>query len=392
MSGAGRGELLESRGVKVIVCATLAVVCLFLFLHPYLIYPATLNLFRTRQVRPVPGAPEPSVTAVFSAYNEEPVLPAKFENLRAIRALHPQIEILAYSDCSSDNTLAMLEAQSDLLTVIPAHERAGKATGMRKMAAAAHGDIMLFTDANVILDPASVAPLLGYFSDPTIGGVAGTLCYINEGESTTAKVGGLYWRLEEVMKRRESRCGSIMGADGSIFATRRALYPTVPPHLLDDMTVSMTVTFRGQRLIHATDVIAYEKSATSSADEFRRKRRIACRAFNTHRHLWPQIRSCYGATDLYKYVSHKLLRWLGLVPLALSALLAALALLIAGKILILSALIVAVAICVLLGRAGVVPFSAGFEVLMSVIATFYGVVDSFCGKTYQTWAPAASRN
>jgi len=202
----------------------------------------------------------------------------------------------------------------------------------------------------------------------------------------------LYWRLEEIIKQRESRTGSIMGADGSIFATRRSLYPEVPAHLLDDMVTSMTVTFHGMRLIHATDVIAYEKNATSSSDEFRRKRRIACRAFNTHRHLWPSICKHYGAADIYKYVSHKLIRWLGLPALLLGLVMLFATLLVAKLFLVAGALGVALAAITLLGMMELPPFHNAYQIFLSILATFYGVIDSLRGKTYQIWVPAASRD
>jgi len=370
----------------------LAVASMILFLHPYLFYPWSLRWFRALPVRCDERVPLPCATLLFSAYNEERALPAKLANLREIKSRYPWIEILAYSDCSSDRTLEILSAEPELLRVLPSRERTGKATGMRRMAAEAKGDILIFTDANVILDPASIEPLLRYFSDPAIGGVAGALHYVNEDASATARVGGLYWRLEEALKQRESRVGSIMGADGSIFATRKALYPEVPPHLLDDMTVSMSVTFAGLRLIHAADVLAYEKNATSSADEFRRKRRIACRSFNTHRYLWPRITRHYGAGDLYKYVSHKLLRWFGLVPLVLALLLGTAGLVAAGwPGLALAGIGLALA-ALLLGMAGAPLFRGIWQIMLSIVATFLGVLDSFAGRTYQTWNPAASRD
>jgi cellulose synthase/poly-beta-1,6-N-acetylglucosamine synthase-like glycosyltransferase len=293
---------------------------------------------------------------------------------------------------SSDRTLELLEARPDLLRIVPSSERTGKATGMRRMVASTDAEICIFTDANVILDPASIDRLLDYFTDPQVGGVAGTLRYVNGDDSLTAEVSGLYWRLEEWIKRRESRCGSIMGADGSIFATRRALYPMVPSHLLDDMTVSMSAIFAGHRLIHAADVVAYEKNATAASDEFRRKRRIACRAFNTHRHLWPQIERSFGGADIYKYLSHKLLRWLGLPILILAALCATGALLLAGKPAWALGLWGMAAAALLLARAHVRPFSQLAEILWSISAIFVGLTDSWRGQTYQTWAPAKSRD
>lgn len=364
-----------------------------LFLHPYASYPVSLRLLPRRPVR-LDGAdaPLPSASLLFSAYNEERALPAKLDNLAAIKRLHPDLEILAYSDMSTDGTLALLESRLDLLTVIPATERAGKATGMRRMVAQAKGEICIFTDANVLLAPDSVAPLLGYFRDPSIGGVSGTLHYINPEDGATAQVGGLYWRLEEKIKALESRCGSMMGADGAIFATRRALYPRVPAHLLDDMIASMSVLLHDKRLISAPDVIAYERNTTDPVDEFRRKRRIACRSYASYRHLWPQLARHFSLADRYKFVSHKLLRWMG-APLALlcaSSLSAALWL--DGQPGLLGALW-ASAVLVTLGAAlKIRPCAMLMEIAAAIWAAFLGVVDAWRGRTYQTWAPAKSRD
>lgn len=370
-----------------------AALCFALFLHPYISFPLTLRLMRARPVVQDPKLPRPSASLLFSAYNEERALPAKLRNLEAIKALHPDIQIIAYSDMSTDGTRDLLLSRPDLLTLVPSTERTGKATGMRRMVAQATGDICIFTDANVILAPESVAPLLDYFRDPAIGGVSGTLRYINEADGVTASVGGLYWRMEETIKALESRCGSMMGADGSIFATRRALYPEIPAHLLDDMTSSIWVILERFRLISAPDVIAHEKNTTDPRDEFRRKRRIACRAYNTHRHLWPHIVRSFPAIDIYKYVSHKLLRWFG-APFLLLGLLSVTALLAdCGYGLIAAILWISGLIAMGIGRAATVPLlSTISEILLSIGATFVGVIDALRGKTYQTWAPAKSRD
>lgn len=365
---------------------------LLLFLHPYLVYPMTLRWFEKRPVASSKTLPRPSASLLFSAYNEEASLPDKIRNLEEIRKVCPDIEFVAYSDMSSDRTREIIESRSDLIRFVPSSERTGKATGMRHMVASCTGDICIYTDANVMLDPATVPALLDYFRDSSIGGVSGTLKYINDDDGTTAQVGGFYWRLEEKIKKLESECGSMMGADGSIFATRRSIYPVVPAHLLDDMTVSMSVTFEGLRLISAPDVVAYEKNTTSSSDEFRRKRRIACRAFNTHKHLWPSIKRTYSLLDKYKYVSHKLLRWFGAPMLALSAIFLGVALCQLGLgWLVVAGLAVAVAGWWLARRGIGGPIVTVYEVLTQVCATFVGIIDSWQGKTYQIWSPAKSR-
>jgi cellulose synthase/poly-beta-1,6-N-acetylglucosamine synthase-like glycosyltransferase len=374
----------------IIVLGIIAIVSFLLFIHPYLTYPLSLLFMRRREV--AMGDAPVSFSLLFSAYNEEAALPAKIANLRELKQRYPELQILAYCDLSTDRTLDLLREASDVVEVIAATQRTGKATGMGRLVKRARGDVCIFTDANVILDPSSVNVLERYFGNPQIGGVAGSLKYINDAESATARAGGLYWRLEEAIKALESRTGSIMGADGSIFAIRRDLYPEVPPHLLDDMITSMAAPINLKRLVFATDVVAYEKNATSSADEFRRKRRIACRAFNTHRFLWPLIRERFDAVDLYKYLSHKLIRWFGLIPLITFALSAGAILLMTGESVILFGLVVLCIAGFLLGRARVSPFSVITQILLAVIATLVGIIDSTKGLTYQTWTPAQSRN
>lgn len=361
------------------------------FLHPYIFYPLSLRVMRRRPVLPGNG-PRPSASLLFSAYNEERALPAKLANIEAIKALYPDLEVIAYCDASSDRTPEMLHARSDLLSVIAARQRAGKATGMRRMVESARGDVCIYTDANVLIDPPSVGRLLDYFRNPEIGGVSGTLRYVNDADSATAEVGGLYWRLEEKIKALESRCGSIMGADGSIFATRKALYPVVPPHLLDDMTVSMSVLFSGLRLISAPDVVALERNTTDARDEFRRKRRIACRAFNTHRHLRARIGAHFTLADRYKYGSHKLLRWFGAPLLAAAIATFTAGLLVEGLDLLAALLWAAGGGALLLGALGIRPFSTISGIAASILATFIGIVDAWRGRTYQTWSPAKSRD
>ena len=71
--------------------------------------------------------------------------------------------------------------------------------------------------------------------------------------------------------------------NGSIFAVRRRHRRPVPDDVIDDLHVSLSILCDGYRVVHAPDVRAYERALTTSSDEFNRKVRIACQAFNVHR-------------------------------------------------------------------------------------------------------------
>lgn len=366
-----------------------AVICALLVLYPYVIYPVLLKLLPKRPLH-ISDARRPTITMVFCAYNEARAMPEKIENLDALKRKHPDIQILAFDDGSSDTTCDQLSVRPDLLKVVRGGGRNGKAHGMKLLAKQATGDVIVFTDANVTLRLDALDNLARYFSDPMVGGLCGALHYVGEDGSATANVGGLYWKLEEHLKGLESETGNVMGADGSIFALRRELYPSFPDTVLDDLTVSMAAVFSGRRLIKVEDVVAYERLVSKRNEEFSRKVRIAARAFHTHLHLVPDLRKMQGV-DKFKYMSRKFIRWFGGLFLMIGVI-AGVAWAFTLSPLFGLAAAVCVALACLVGakvQNGAVASIA--EVVIALMATLLGVFRAMRGQTFVVWSPAKSR-
>ncbi|OAN56105.1 glycosyltransferase family 2 protein [Sphingobium sp. TCM1] len=372
-----------------LILAAILLLCLVAVAWPFLGYPLILRALPTRPEQPVAG-PAPSASLLFCAYNEADTMPDKLANLAMLKRRYPALECLAFDDGSTDGTGDLIAARGDLVALIRGPGRSGKAHGMKQLAARARGDVLIFTDANVLLDEEAVDRLLARYADPAIGGVLGSLHYVGADESATASVGSLYWRLEERLKDEESRTGNVLGADGSIFSIRRSLYPAFPDSVLDDLTVSMAVVFAGRRLVKAKDVIARERLVTARKDEYRRKVRIAARAWHTHSHLRPQLRQM-TVIDRFKYTSRKIIRWFGGVFILIGAVAAgALALRLSPTLYLAGALAVAFAVWIGV-RSTSGPFAALVDVLIAYAATLQGVLKAMSGRTVTTWNPAKSR-
>jgi hypothetical protein len=182
-----------------------------------------------------------------------------------------------------------------------------------------------------------------------------------------------------------------MGADGSIFAMRRSLYPDVPPHLLDDLTASTSPIFSGYRVVRAANVHAFEKATTTTGDEFRRKRRIACRAFNTHRHLVPKLRSM-NSVNKFKYTSHKYLRWFSAVFLVLAVGFGTIGIAAVAGFSVALLILGAGVFTLVMARVLNVPILGTIaEIVMHILAVGLGIAEALAGRNYQTWNPAKSR-
>jgi hypothetical protein len=102
------------------------------------------------------------------------------------------------------------------------------------------------------------------------------------------------------------------------------------------------------------------------------------------------LRRLDGVT-LYKYVSHKLIRWFTIYLIAASALAFDAALLASGHGALAAAGAAGAAAVVLLGRfSSLTPFTQITEILSAFAGTGLGVWRSLRGERYQTWTPAAS--
>lgn len=373
------------------VLAAAGLLLALLAVHPFITYPLSLAALGRFRARPRQSG-HPSGRAAFCvcAYNEERVIRAKIENMLQAGEAIGGIEILVYVDGGTDRTADIVREFGDRVRLFHTGERLGKTAGMNRLVAATTADYLVFSDANVSFAPDALPALLAPFADPDIGCVCGHLVYTRAAGNVTASTGSLYWRLEEAIKRLESQTGSVMGADGSIFALRRSVHEPPPPDLIDDMYVSLAALSAGHRIVRVPDALAYEEAVSSPGEEMRRKIRIGCQAFNVHRALWPRL-TRMAPLDLYKYISHKLLRWLTIVLLATSALCLAAALAFAGAwwTLLAAALAAAVAGTALaVARSGLIATLR--DILMAFVATGIGVWRSLRGDRFQTWSPPAS--
>jgi cellulose synthase/poly-beta-1,6-N-acetylglucosamine synthase-like glycosyltransferase len=324
------------------------------------------------------------------AYNEEQIIREKAENMLAMQDAFPGLELLIYVDGAADRTAEILAAYADRIHVVASQERRGKTHGMNTLVAATGAEFVAFSDANVMFESDALSCLIRPFADPEVGCVCGHLLYNSKEATATASTGSLYWRLEETIKELESRTGSTMGADGSIFAIRRCLHRPPPADIIDDMFVSLSILCDRYRVIRQSDARAYEELVSQPGEDFQRRIRIACQAFNVHRLLRGRLRRL-SLLDRYKYTSHKLLRWLSGYLFAAAGV---------GFVAGLVALEAWFALAVI----GIVTLAVGaFSLLrpaslpgkllgmvMSILATAIGVRRSLRGERFQTWNPPQS--
>jgi cellulose synthase/poly-beta-1,6-N-acetylglucosamine synthase-like glycosyltransferase len=272
---------------------------------------------RTRRIRQGARAC-PSVSIVFAAHNEQAVVAQKMANCARVNYPADLLEVLVGCDGCTDATAAL--ARGSALPNVTVHEfrdRRGKPAVLNDLLALAHGEIVVFCDANTDIEPDAIQALVRHFARPEIGCVCGELRLRAKPNSPNGEQ--LYWRYETLLKFLESRSNMLIGANGALFAIRRSLFVAVPSDgIVEDLLIALNVRAAGYRVVYEPEAVAWEEVAPSARDEFKRRVRIGAGNFAALRHTWRLLNPTAGRIAL-AFWSHKIFRWF--VPLALGALL-----------------------------------------------------------------------
>ena len=337
----------------------------------------------------------PFVTLLISAFNEAGVIGKKLENTLALDYPADRLEVIVISDASTDETDSITESFSAHgVKLLRMSERGGKTVGLNAALQKARGEIVLFSDANILYQPDVIRHLVRNFADPVVGCVTGNSCYAENSQSTAHTQENNYWHYEQMIRAWESQLGSTVGGDGAIFAIRRELYAPLSPDAINDLVIPLQIVARGYRAVFEPAAIGFEPSAGDFAGEFRRKRRIVNRS-------WRGVRSVSKVLDpravgvfAWQVWSHKVLRWL-VFPIILTAAIGCFVAFSAGLIYQIGALgfIASVVIATIgcltkdcLGRSARLAQML-FYFYMVNLAAFLGILMATFGRVQVIWTP-----
>lgn len=291
--------------------------CLALIGYAYVGYPLLLGLLARlwgRQAAPPrsPLAGCPKISLLIAAHNEEKWIASRLKN--ALEQDYPadQMQIVIASDGSTDRTATIVREiaarHPGRITLHDNPERRGKATVLNSVLPTLDCEIVALSDANTFFDHGALRKLARWFSDPRIVAVCGKLDLVDA--ATGQNVDSLYWRYENFLKEREARLGALLGANGAVYAIRRAQYVSIPGDtIIDDFVIPLLMKLRTRgRIVYDSQAVATEETPPSVRDEFRRRARIGAGGFQSLARLWPLALPTAGWTSL-AFLSHKILRW-----------------------------------------------------------------------------------
>ncbi len=251
----------------------------------------------------------PSVTFIVAAYNEEVVLEEKIRNTLNLDYPADKLQMIFITDGSTDNSIDVVNKYPSIM-LLHRVERSGKSAAIKRAMRFVETPLVIFSDANALLNKDCIKAIVKHFDDERVGGVAGEKKILNDHPSAVGAAEGLYWKYESFMKKQDADFNTVVGAAGELYSIRTELFQEFNDQvILDDFVISMSICLQGYRFNYEPGAYAIEAPSASLSDEQRRKIRISAGAYQSIGYLKEGLNIFKNPSLSFQYISRRLLRW-----------------------------------------------------------------------------------
>ena len=133
---------------------------------------------------PVFDTPDPLVSIVVPAYNEEKVIANCIKSIES--SDYQNFEIILVDDGSTDQTLQVMRRYENLYKVqVISQPNGGKASALNRGFQQAKGEILFFVDADGIFTHSTIREMLNAFTSAKVGAVCGNDYPLNQDKAQT---------------------------------------------------------------------------------------------------------------------------------------------------------------------------------------------------------------
>lgn len=242
---------------------------------------------KLRPDRAVMPVPEPGVTVLIPAHNEEGVIVQTVTSVLASDAR--DLHVIVVNDGSSDSTGALLDANfsQDARVRIIHQVNRGKSAALQAAIAEAQTEIVVTIDADTEVDPDAITKLLRHFSDAKIAAVAGNVKVGNRGGWLTRWQALEYITSQNMEKRAFDLLNCITVVPGALGAWRRSAIEAAggitADTVAEDADLTIAIRRLGFRIGYDEEAVAWTEAPETPNQLIRQRFRWT---FGTLQSVW----------------------------------------------------------------------------------------------------------
>ncbi|MGB6897078.1 MAG: glycosyltransferase [Candidatus Acidiferrum sp.] len=256
-------------------------------------------LEKLRPDRAVMAVPEPAVTVLIPAHNEQNVVVQTITSVLAsdMKSLH----VVVVNDGSTDDTGRLLDESfgNDPRVRILHQVNRGKAAALHRALGEATTEIVVTIDADTEIEPDAIRKLVRHFSDPTVGAVAGNVKVGNRSRWLTRWQALEYITSQNMEKRAFDLLNCITVVPGALGAWRKAAIEAAggitADTVAEDADLTIGIRRLGWRISYEEEAVAWTEAPDTAAALIRQRFRWT---FGTLQSFWKHgdtlVRPKYG--------------------------------------------------------------------------------------------------
>ena len=370
------------------------------------VYPLAVFLLAATRKAPEPAPMKdkskeetPFVSLVTVVRDGGELMDAKIADFEKLDYPEERLEFIIFEDGLSRELEEKIRSHNnDRIFLYGLEDHRGKIAALNQAVGKCRGEILVFSDADALLEPSTIHRLTAWFETRSIGGVCGRRVISEGSDSSLGRPQRSYLDLDHSIKLAESRLGSITSNDGKLYAIRKKLYSEIPSAVTDDLYLGLSVVRQGYRLAYDPRAKAHIRlPSRTEKHELERRRRIvstSLRCIYLNRELLNPGR--YGFYSFQLFINKVVRR---LIPLFLLGLFAS-SFFLAGRS-VLAAVLAACQAFFYLTALWYKLLDSGsdsnttvrkaaalaFYFTLGNLGAFLGVIDFLTGKKIDKWTP-----
>jgi cellulose synthase/poly-beta-1,6-N-acetylglucosamine synthase-like glycosyltransferase/peptidoglycan/xylan/chitin deacetylase (PgdA/CDA1 family) len=246
---------------------------------------------------PLPGdGSRPVVTVLIPAFNEEKVIVKTIE--RILASDYPDMEVLVIDDGSKDHTAYITRSHfmNDKRVRVMSIPNGGKANALNVGLEAAQGHVVVALDADTQFEATTISRLVRWFTDPSIGAVAGNAKVGNRTNMITRWQALEYIVAQNLERRALAALDTLTVVPGAVGAWRRDVLRELggfpADTLAEDQDLTIAIQTRGYRVHFDSTAIAWTEAPATVSGLAKQRFRWA---YGTLQCLWKYRRITFNA-------------------------------------------------------------------------------------------------
>lgn len=255
---------------------------------------------RVTEFEPPPKDEPVLVSVIIPAYNEESVIARTVRGI--LGASYRNLEVIVIDDGSRDNTFGVLQSEfaSNHSVTLIRTANGGKANALNLGLSRATGDVVVALDADTQFKRDTIARLVRWFADETVGAVAGNAKVGNRINTITRWQALEYIVAQNLERRALAALGTLTVVPGAVGAWRRSVLTELggfhTDTLAEDQDLTIAVQRAGYRVLFDASAIAWTEAPLTARGLAKQRFRWA---YGTLQCLWKYrdmtFRPRYGA-------------------------------------------------------------------------------------------------